>query len=114
MSYCTTTELINITGSDLGTTKLQAIIDDADREIDAYLAPYGLSGTASGACKSASLKLSQAGIYLLAGNTAPTEQLFNPAGVLRKAAFTLLDWYIDNQTSLSGSKRVFVRRVDGK
>lgn len=115
MTYCTVTDVKNVTGSDLSDTIVTAIIESADREIDAYLAPYGLSGSSSvGACKEASIKLSQAGIYSMAGNTAPTEQLWNPAGMLRKAAFALLDYYIDNQTSLSGSKRAFVRRVDGK
>jgi hypothetical protein len=32
----------------------------------------------------------------------------------RKAAFQLLDFYIDAQTSLSASKRTFGRRVDGR
>jgi hypothetical protein len=125
MTYCTTDELVALTGSTLNaTTVLTPIITAADREIDAYLAPYGLSGSATGAMKQASLKLSMAGLLdrgLHTGNyQAASGDFDSKADVIRavesnrKAAFQLLDFYIDAQTSLSASKRTFGRRVDGR
>lgn len=127
MSYCTTTELGYATGSDLSSTILQAIIDDGDREIDAYLARYGLTGTASGACKSASLKLATAGVYqryraardhppiITSGDWSQSDSVDDLGMIkeLRDSAFKLLDHYVDVQTSLSASKVVFVRKVSG-
>jgi hypothetical protein len=125
MTYCTTDELVALTGSTLNaTTVLTPIITAADREIDAYLAPYGLSGSATGAMKQASLKLSMAGLLERGLHTgdyqAASGDFDSKADVIRavesnrKAAFQLLDFYIDAQTSLSASKRTFGRRVDGR
>ena len=124
-TYCSTTELVALSGSTLdASTILTPIITAADREIDAYLAPYGLSGSATGAMKQASLKLSMAGLLergLHTGNyQAASGDFDSKADVIRavesnrKAAFQLLDLYIDAQTSLSASKRTFGRRVDGR
>jgi hypothetical protein len=107
MAYCSTSELTNITGSDLGSTILGAIIDQGDREIDAFLAKYGITGSATGAVKAASLKLAQAGVYELSGNTAQVESLYNPVRELRKAAFEILS----NHVAASTSSRVVVSRV---
>ena len=123
-TYCSTTELVALSGSALdATTILTPIITAADREIDAYLAPYGLSGSADGACKQASLKLSMAGLLERGLHTGTYEansgDFENKTDIIkaiessRKAAFTLLDRHIDAQTSLSTAKRSFVRRVDG-
>lgn len=61
MSYCDTADLVLHTGrSDVSTEILQELIDASDDEIDAYLAPYGLSGTASGPCRLASIELTKA------------------------------------------------------
>ncbi len=125
MTYCTTTELVALSGSTLDTTTiLTPIIEAADREIDAYLAPYGLSGSATGAMKQASLKLSMAGLLERGLHTGDYEaasgDFESKADVVRavesnrKAAFHLLDLYIDAQRSLSASTRVFGRRVDGR
>lgn len=124
MSYCSTSDLTNVTGSTLSSTILQALIDDGDREIDAYLAPFGVSASASGACKSASLKFAQAGLlyYNLqngtmqstSGDFTSSVDVTRAAEALRKAAFSLLDQYVDNQTSLAATKRTFGRRVDGR
>lgn len=124
MSYCSTTELVNVTGCSLSSTILQAVIDDGDREIDAYLALYGLSGTASGAIKSASLKLAKAGL-LEYGLQTGTMQAAVPdytssvnvteaVKALREQAFALVEQYKDAQVSLSSTKVSFVRRVDGR
>ena len=123
-NYCSTTELVALSGSTLDATEiLSPIIDAADREIDAYLAPYGLTGSATGAIKQASLKLSMAGLLergLHTGNYQSTSGDFSSSVDTvraiesnRKAAYTLLDQYISNQTSLSTVKRSYVRRIDG-
>ncbi len=61
MAYCTNAELTNLTGTELSTTIQDAIIAEADRQIDARLALYGVSGSGN-VCKSASLQLSMAGV----------------------------------------------------
>lgn len=61
MAYCTNAELTALTGTELSTTIQDAIIAEADRQIDARLALYGVSGSGN-VCKSASLQLSTAGV----------------------------------------------------
>lgn len=115
MSYCSTADLVNISGSTASSTVLQAIIDDGDREIDAYLAPHGLAGTDTGAPKSASLKLAQAGLLVynrMSGSSPPvyssgdysqsdTVDLLGIAKHLRDSAFALLDKYIEDKTTIT-------------
>ena len=62
MAYCTYTEIQALTGSTLTSTDLEAIIAEADREIDAILAFHSLSGGTDGGIKSASIKLSLCGV----------------------------------------------------
>ena len=124
MSYCSTAELTNVTGSAVSSTILQAIIDDGDREIDSYLGQFNLSGVASGACKSASLKFAQAGLLLYGlqvGNLeASTGELASSVDVtravesLRKAAYDLLEQYRASQDTISAPHLVYVRRIDGR
>ena len=57
MSYCTTAELVTATGSTYDTATLQALIDRADRQINARLQAARVSGS-SDAVKEASLSLS--------------------------------------------------------
>lgn len=64
MAYCTYTEVSNLTGTSLSQTVLEAIISQSDYEIDALLAESGVSGDSSNTLKSASLKLSIAGVLL--------------------------------------------------
>ena len=64
MSFCTYTELANLTGSIRSSTILQAIIDEADRQVTAYLRARGVSASACDEMKSASLSFSQAGLLL--------------------------------------------------
>jgi len=124
LTFCTTAELVGLSGSTLDTGILTSVIEAADREINAYLAPWGLSGNSTGACKQASLKLSLAGLLergLHTGEYQSTSGDFSSSvDVIRaiesnhKAAYQLLDQYKDAQISLSSSRRSFVRRVDGK
>jgi precorrin isomerase len=59
-SLITTTELVNVTGSQLSATILQAIIDDAELKVKAYLAPKQISATGDTA-KAAVMAFSKAG-----------------------------------------------------
>jgi len=124
MSYCTTAELVNLTGSGLSSTILQAIIDDADREINAYLAPHGLGGSGD-ACKTASLKLSRAGLMqyhrlsgiqpksVSIGDTSSQDDPDIAIAALRKEAFQILDLWVSTQLSASNTYFQRVRRVRG-
>jgi hypothetical protein len=122
MAYCTTSELVNLTGTTKSATVQGAIIDAADREIGAYLGASGITGSACDALKEASLKLSQAGLlnlrvqegeYIQSSGefvsgvdaTAATD-ITNAARALRKDAFALLDNYIAAQSTSPGSVRV--------
>lgn len=63
MAYCIYTEIIALTGTELSQSDIEAIIAEADREIDAVLAYNGLgSADTNGGIKSASIKLSIAGV----------------------------------------------------
>ena len=114
MSYCTTAELVNVTGSTRSATILQAIIDEADRKINSYLSSYSLSGTSGDVLKSASLTLSKAGLLeyglqvgdFQASNGDFSSSLNVTAAVesLRKEAFETLDQYITANASSEGSR----------
>lgn len=114
MTYCTTAELVNLTGSALSTTILTAIIEQGDREIDTYLAPFGVGADAS-ACKSASLELAKAGLIdysvqhgdranmLTAGDTTETLNVDQMIQRYRAAAFGILDRYVSAASAASAS-----------
>ena len=124
MTYCTAAELKRLTRSTLEDATVIAIIESGDRKIDAYLAPYNLSGSASGACKEASLEMGkaglieeglQAGIYqATSGDFSSSVDAIKAIEHHQKTAYALLDQFISNQTTLSTTKRSFVRKVDGK
>jgi len=124
LTYCNTDELTALSGTTLdATTILTPIITAADREIDAFLAPHGLSGSAAGAIKQASLKLSMAGLLERglhtgayqgqSGDFTSTVDVITAIESNRKAAYNLLNQYVDAQTSVDTSKSSYVRRVDG-
>lgn len=124
MTYCTTDELVLLTGSAVSSTVLVAIIEQGDREIDAYLSPLGTSGAASGACKSASLKLAMAGLIdysvqhgdradsLAAGDTTETLKINEMIARYRADAFALLDQYVAASTSPT-VRRYHIVKVNG-
>lgn len=63
MAYCTNAELTLLTGTTLSTAIQTAIIDQADREIKAYIKAEGLTPPASDDdLKAASINLSKVGI----------------------------------------------------
>lgn len=126
MTYCTTAELKNLTGSTLTDAILTAIIEQGDREIDAYLAPYGVGADAS-ACKSASLELAKAGLIdysvqhgdradmLTAGDTTETLNVDQMIRRYRAAAFDLLDRYVSAASAASASiSKYHVVKVVGR
>jgi hypothetical protein len=86
-SLITTSELVNVTGSQLSTTILQAIIDDAEREVKAYLAPKQLSPTGDTA-KAAVMAFSKAGV-------AQYHKPDADVSAYRKGGYALLDQLID-------------------
>jgi hypothetical protein len=113
-TYCSTSDLVNVTGSDLDSTKLTAIIEGAQREIDAYCKARGVTASATTEVKEACLKLSTAGIDILGGGYSSSATVYVAVNELRAAAFRILDDYIASQvSSRSATMRTFVRRVNG-
>lgn len=124
MTYCTTDELVALTGSTLATDILRAIIKNGDREINGYLAQYGVGADAS-ACKSASLELAIAGL-LVRGQLDDTRpdtfaegdysQHINidiSVAAHRKAAFSILDRYVSATSVASSSvSKYYVAKVN--
>ena len=121
MAYCTTTDLVNLTGSARSATVLQAIIDEADRKIGAYLRANSITGVAGDDLKSASLTLSKAGLLeyglqtgdFQASNGDFSSSLNVTAEVdrLRKEAFGILDQYITSVGTSSGVAIVHSHRM---
>lgn len=126
MTYCTTAELVLLTGSALPTATLTAIIEQGDREIDTYLAPYGVGADAS-ACKSASLELAIAGLLIrgqMDGTTPDTYQAGDysqhinvdiSVSAHRKAAYAILDRYVSAASAASASvSKYHIVKVTGR
>jgi len=64
MSFCTITEIVNLTGTNLSSTILQEIIDQSDRTIKACLNKKGISVPSSDdILKAASINLSLIGVW---------------------------------------------------
>ena len=120
--YCTTTDLTNLTNSSRPTAQLQALIDDASREIDSYLATAGVVSTDANVAQSAALKLSQAGLLLLGlqdGSMQATSSDFSSSvnvrdavQYLRSEGFKILDLYIERQLVLKVPRRSYVVRAN--
>ncbi|HPD11253.1 MAG TPA: hypothetical protein PLN56_09710 [Methanoregulaceae archaeon] len=124
MGYCTTDELVALSGTTLdATTILTPIIAAADREIDAFLTTYGLTGSSTqGAIKQASLKLSMAGLLerglhtgiyeAVSGDFENKTDIIKAIESNRAAAYKLLEMHVNAQTSITPTTAT-VRRVDG-
>lgn len=123
MSYSTTTELTNLTGSLRSSTILQAIIDEADRQVTAYLKARGVSASACDETKSVSLALSQAGLLRFglqegslqasSGDFSSSVNVTEAVKALETRAFSILDDYISRQISLNVPRRVYVMKAVG-
>lgn len=124
MSYCSTTELATVTNTALVRTPtvLQAIIDEADRQINVYCKSRGVTPTACDDTKSASLTLSKAGLLELGlqeGTLQISNQdyssnfdVYSAVKQLRDYAFKVLDDYIADQETLDEPRRKFVLKVN--
>lgn len=111
-SYCSTSDIIAITDTTLDTTTLQAIIDDADREINAYLKARGYGGGACDELKTASIRLTNAEMILRNPTGAEGNASILAVNTLRKSAFDILDNYLATKTSLSIPRRSYVVKVN--
>jgi hypothetical protein len=123
-TYCSTTELVALTGTaENETTVLAYVIAAADREIDTYLDQYGLTGSDSiEACKNASLSLSKAGLIdkglhegkynASEGGYSSSVDAIRAIESYRKAAFKMLDQYVQTQSTTKPVGRTFVRKVN--
>ena len=108
VSYCSTTELINVTGSTRSATILQGIIDEADRQINLYLRSNGITGASGDDLKSISLTLSKAGLLEFGlqvgdlqasnGDFSSSLNVTEAVKALRTSAYTALDQYIEAST----------------
>jgi hypothetical protein len=124
MSFCTTTELTNVTGSVRSATILQAIIDEADRQITAYLRARGVGASACDETKSASLALSQAGLLRFglqegsfqatSGDFSSSVNVTEACKALETRAFSILDDYISRQISLTVPRRSYMMKAGGR
>ena len=123
MAFCTYTELANLTGSIRSSTILGAIIDEADRQITAYLRARGVSASGCDETKSASLALSQAGLLRFglqegsfqasSGDFSSSVNVTSAVKALETRAFEILDDYISRQISLTVPRRVYLMKTGG-
>jgi len=107
-SYCTTTDLINLTGSTRTDTQLQAIIDEGDRKINTYLKSKTITGVASDDLKSASLTMAKAGLLEFGlqvgdfqasnGDFSSSLNVTEAVKALRQEAYAILDQYVAAST----------------
>ena len=112
-SYCSTADIKALTDTTLDTTTLQAIIDDGDVEINAYLKARGATGSACAELKTASLKLANAGLILRNPLGVEGSGIPLAVNILRKSAFEILDNYLATKTSLNTPRRSYVVKVNG-
>lgn len=130
MTYASTSDLQNVTGisTDPSATVQQAILDDAERELTAYLKAKGVTASSADPCKSAELKLAQAGLILyriqngeytqnageMVGQADPgaASSMMGAYRQLRRDAFEILDNYIAVQSSLNTPRARFVMKVN--
>lgn len=120
MSYCTPAELISATGATYDNTTLQALIDRADRQIQARLNAARASGS-SDAIKEASLSLSVSMLLtrmrmdgskpasLSMGGLSMSDNIDTAIAELEGRAWDLVD---DHISYAAPSKRYHIARSD--
>jgi hypothetical protein len=120
MAYCTYTELTQLTGSALSQSVLEAIIAQADREIDGILVKENLSGSATGLIKAASLELSIAGVItrhrmdgtmpssITLGGLTMADNLDAQISQHRSNGLMYVQNYIDENSSYKDESWVFI------
>jgi len=123
VTYCTTAELVALTGSTLDpTTVLAPIIEQAEREIDTKLARFSLSGSPTSGIKAACLKLSIAGLLtryrldgtqpssIKMGDYASSDNIDQAIAQLTAEAWELVDDYI--QVNANVSDNYYLRKAN--
>ena len=122
MSFCTTTDLANVTGSVRSVSILQAIIDESDRQVTAYLKARGVGAAAVDETKSASLLFSQAGLLRLglqegsfearSADFTSSVNVTSAVTSMEKRAIAILDDYIARQITGSVPRRTYLLKVN--
>ena len=124
MAYCTNTELTSLTGTGLSTDIQDAIISQADREINARLENAGIGIPSSDdSLKSASLNLSKVGIItydrmkgnrpsdLKVGEISMSDNLDAAIKKLTEMAWESVDSYISSHGTSTRDKQ-YLRKVN--
>lgn len=128
LSYITTTDIKNVTGTELSSTILTAIGEEAEREATSYLNARGITSISGDIVKSACLNLAHAGVlmrYISEGCRTKTDgtsgtsyQDLPDAGTLQgqyaalvKTAYNLLEDYTKTQLAV-GSYSSYVYKVN--
>jgi hypothetical protein len=119
MAYCTNAELTLLTGTTLSTAIQDAIIDQADREIKAYIKAEGLTPPAADDdLKAASINLSKVGIIThnrmtgtqpksaKVGDITIQDDLDKAIEALTTKAWQSVDAYIESNTPTPTSAAV--------
>jgi len=124
MAHCTYTELANLTGSVRTQTVLEAVIDEADRQVNTYLKAHGVNAVSNDATKSASLSMSKAGLLELglqegsfqasSADFTSSVDVTSAVKALRAAAYATLDDYIAIQLTLVTPRKVYLAKVNGR
>ena len=128
MTYASTSDLVNVTGSAESSTVLQAILTDAEREVNAYLKARGVTASSNDATISAELKLGHAGLLMYALQSgkailasgemvsgvdqAAAWNIPSATRMLREQAFEILDNYVAVQSSLNTPRARFLMKVN--
>jgi hypothetical protein len=124
--YITTTDIKNISGTELGSTILTAIGEEAEREASAYLNARGITSFSGDIVKSACLNLAHAGVlmrYISEGARTKTDgtsgtsyqdlpdsgSLQGQYAELMKTAYNLLEYYVKSQTIPRSYSAIFFK-----
>jgi len=110
--YCSTAEIVLLTGTTIADTTLTELINEADREINAYLSARGATGSACDALKTSSQKLTNALMILRNPLGSEGSSAVMAVSLLRKAAFEILDDYLATKTTLNVPRRSYVVKVN--
>jgi hypothetical protein len=126
--YITTTDIKNLTGSELSPNVLTAIGEEAERQASSYLNGRGITSISGDIVKSACLQFSHAGVILRFitegtrtksdGNSGTTYQDLPDSGTLQalytelmKNGYNLLEEYVKTQLA-AGSYSSYVYKVN--
>lgn len=132
MAYCTNADLIALTGTEIDTSNLDAIIAQSDRDINARISAASITPPATpvDSLKAASLNLSQAGIVTFNrmkteltrrtqtkgvkfGDVTITDDPDKAIAALTEKAWLSVDAYISEQlATAAATAKTWVRKVN--